>query len=311
MTLYLVTGGAGFIGSHLVRGLLDRGDSVRVLDDFSSGKRENLEGLGEGLEIQEGDLRDLDAVKEAARGAGGIFHLGARPSVVRSVEDPLTCWNVNLMGTVHVIEAAREQGAKVVFAGSSSAYGDIPGIPKKEDAPLKPLSPYAASKVAGEFALRAACEVHGLNAVVLRFFNVFGPRQVPDSPYSGVIAKFTGLLLAGERPVIDGDGSQSRDFTYVANVVDGCLRAMDRDVPPGEVINLACGDRITVLELFRTLREALGARVEPRFGPPRPGDVPHSQADITKARRFLGFEPVVPFRRGIEKTLAWYKENLR
>ncbi len=309
MALYLVTGGAGFIGSHLVRGLLDRGDRVRVLDDFSSGKRENLEGLGEGLEVLEGDLRDLEGVKGAATGCKGVFHLGARPSVVQSVEDPLTCWDVNLMGTVHVIEAARKEGAKVVFAGSSSAYGDVPGVPKKEDAPLKPLSPYAAAKVAGEFALKAAAEVHGLEAVILRFFNVFGPRQVPDSPYSGVIAKFTGLLLAGETPVIDGDGTQSRDFTYVANVVDGCLRAMDRKIPSGEVINLACGDRITVLELFRTLRDALGADVEPRFGPPRPGDVPHSQADITKAEELLGFRPIVSFREGIEKTLAWYKEN--
>ena len=215
------------------------------------------------------------------------------------------------MGTVHVVEAARTEGAKVVFAGSSSAYGDVPGVPKKEDAPLKPLSPYAASKVAGEFALRASAEVHGLKAVILRFFNVFGPRQVPDSPYSGVIAKFTGLLLAGKRPVIDGDGSQSRDFTYVANVVDGCLRAMDGDVPSGEVINLACGDRITVTELFETLRKALGAEVEPEFGPPRPGDVPHSQADITKAKELLGFRPLVSFRRGIEETLAWYKEKLK
>ncbi len=307
---FIVTGGAGFIGSHLVEGLLGKGYSVTVIDDFSSGRMENLSGLEGKLETIEGDVRDFRLLEEAVKGKTGVFHLAARPSVVRSIEDPVTCWDVNLMGTLSVAEAARKEGIKVVFAGSSSAYGDDPALPKREDHPARPLSPYAASKVAGENLLFSSAKALGLSSVILRFFNVFGPRQVYDSPYSGVIAKFCTRLLKGERPVIEGTGNQTRDFTYIANVVHGVILAMEREVPPGEVINIACGERISVLELFETLKGVIGSDIEPVYAEPRVGDVPHSQADISKARRILGYEPLVPFREGIEKTIDWYKEAL-
>ena len=306
---YLVTGGAGFIGSHLAAALLERGDAVRVLDDFSSGKPENLAGLAGDLEVRRGDLRDPAAVASAVAGCAGVFHAGARPSVVESVADPRLCYEVNFMGTVNVLEAARRAGVRVVYSASAAAYGDLPVLPKHEDAPLKPLSPYGAAKLAGEQALRASCHVHGLQGAVLRYFNVYGPRQAPDSPYSGVIARFTRQLLSGEAPRIDGDGAQTRDFTYVADVVRANLLAMQARLPRGAVLNIARGERVSVLELFHALKRALCSPLEPSFGPPRPGDVPHSQADIGRARDLLGYRPTVSLGEGIARTVAWYKEN--
>ena len=311
--VYLITGGAGFIGSHLCRELLDAGRSVRVLDDFSAGSRANLAEVdpsGDRIEVVEGSITDADAVKASMQDVVGVFHLAALPSVARSVEAPLQSNDINVNGTLNVLAAARDVEAKVVFAGSSSAYGDQDVELKHEELRESPLSPYAAAKLAGELYCRAFARVYGMSIVVTRFFNVFGPRQVPDSPYSGVIAAFCYKLLRNEAPRIDGDGSQSRDFTFVEDVTAGLLRAMDTDTGKVcETVNLATGGNVSVRQLFDAVRELTEATVDPVQAPPRAGDVMHSQADIGRARRLVGFEPKYTFEEGLRKTLDWYRSK--
>jgi UDP-glucose 4-epimerase len=311
---YLVTGGAGFIGSHLVEHLLHRDCTVVVLDDYSTGRRDNLAALppaGGRLEVIEGSITDPPTLARAAAGAAGIFHLAALPSVGRSIEAPLDSHAVNALGTLLVLDRARRTGSKVVYAGSSSAYGDSDAPSKHEDLRENPLSPYAASKLAGELYCRAFANVYRLPVVVTRFFNVFGPRQVPNSPYSGVIAAFCHALLHGRRPRIDGDGTQSRDFTYVEDVVRGLLAAMRTPTTGCQVVNLACGGSHTLLELLRALQEYAGVAAEPEFAPPRPGDVKHSRADVGRARELLDFSAQVPFSEGLKRTYDWYRSQTR
>jgi nucleoside-diphosphate-sugar epimerase len=309
MGVYLVTGGAGFIGSHLVDALVARGERVRVADNFSTGRRENLAHLT-GIEIVEGDLADLDVARRAVEGCEIVLHQAAMPSVPRSVEDPIASNRANVDATLNVLVAARDAGVRrVVYAGSSSAYGNLAALPKREDMPPAPLSPYALQKLVGEQYARLFWELYGLETVTIRYFNVFGPRQSPSSPYSGVISLFIAALVEGRRPTIYGDGEQTRDFTYVANVVDGVLRACEAPQAVGQVINVATGGRISLNRLFQALRELTGADVEPVYADPRPGDVRDSQADISRARALLGYEPIVSFEEGLRRTLAWYRST--
>lgn len=301
---YLVTGGAGFIGSNIVKELLERGEKVRVLDNFSTGKRENLLPFNgnPNLEVIEGDLRSFHIVRDAVRGCDYILHQGALPSVPRSIKDPITSNEVNINGTLHILEAAREFGIKrVVFASSSSVYGNSDTLPKVETMPVAPLSPYALTKYAGERYCQIFHELYRLETVALRYFNVFGPNQDPTSQYSAVIPKFIKLIKEGKRPVIYGDGTQSRDFTFVSNNVEANLLACTAPGVAGEVFNIACGERYTLIDLVNTINEILGTQVEPIFHSPRPGDVKHSLAGIEKARQKLGFEVKVKFREGLEK----------
>ncbi|MFO1010927.1 MAG: SDR family oxidoreductase [Planctomycetota bacterium] len=317
MATFLVTGGAGFIGSHLVDALLARGHRVRVLDDLSSGKLENLPsallgepGSGTPVEFYGGSIEDAELCVGAATGVAGIFHEAAQVSVPRSIEDPRTSYSVNVTGTLNVLEAARIAAVpRVVFAASSAAYGDTEELPKVESMLPQPLSPYASGKLAGEHLLRVYAHVHGIRTVALRYFNIFGPRQADDSPYTGVIAIFAKALLEGRRAKIYGDGGQTRDFTYVDNVVDANLRAMERDVPGGSVVNVGGARRVSVLDLYRRMAELLDSRVEPSFEPPRAGDVRDSLASLERARELLGYEPVVAWERGLEHTVAWYRHR--
>ncbi|MBI3817882.1 MAG: SDR family oxidoreductase [Planctomycetes bacterium] len=307
MAKFLVTGGAGFIGSHLAAALAARGDSVRILDNFATGKRENL-AAAPGAELLEGDLRDLAAVRRACAGVDYIFHEGALPSVARSVEDPVTSDDTNTRGTLHILIAARDAGVKrVVYAGSSSAYGESATLPKHEEMMADPISPYGVSKYAGENYCRAFAKCYGLSTVVLRYFNVFGPRQDPGSPYSGVIALFCKAAVEGTDAMIHGDGEQSRDFTYIDNVVRGNLLAIERDVPAGMVMNCATGSAISLNGLVRALGGITGKNIKISYGPPRTGDIKHSLANIDRARRVLGYEPSVDFRDGLSRTLQWYR----
>jgi len=309
MSLYLVTGGAGFIGSHLVDQLLTRGHTVRVADDFSTGRRANL-AHQPGVEIVEGDLADLAVAARAVAGVELVLHQAAIPSVPRSVKDPMTSHRANLDATLAVLVAARDAGVRrVVFAGSSSVFGDTDTLPKREDMPTRPKSPYALQKLVGEQYHRMFTDLYGLETVTVRYFNVFGPRQDPSSTYSGVISRFITSLLAGQGPTIHGDGEQTRDFTFVANVVDGVLRAVTTPAARGGVFNVATGRRISVNRLFYTLRDLIGANVEPEHGPAREGDVRDSQADITLAREVLGYTPLVEFEEGLRRTVEWYKEH--
>jgi UDP-glucose 4-epimerase len=303
----LVTGGAGFIGSNLVHSLAASGRRVRVVDDLSTGSLENVAGVP-GLSVVIGDLRDEQAVREAVDGVEVVFHLGALPSVARSVADPRTSHQVNVNGTMNVLLAARDAGVRrVVYASSSSVYGDTPTLPKHEDMAVAPLSPYAASKLAGEAYCRAFTRVFGLETVSLRFFNVFGPRQDPGSEYAAVIPRFVTDMLKGERPVLFGDGGQSRDFTYVANAVQACLLAASAGPEvAGEAINVACGERTTLLELIDLLNELLDSNIGPQTVAPRKGDVRHSLASIDKAVRFLGYAPHVDLRSGLAETVRWF-----
>jgi len=313
--LYLVTGGAGFIGSHITAGLVQRGDRVRVLDDLSSGKLENLAhldvgeyGSGAPVEFLPGDVVDADLCRRAVHGARGVFHEAAQVSVPRSVEDPLRSYDVNVNGTLRLLEAARAQGVgRFVFAASSAAYGDGEELPKHEGLVPAPLSPYASGKVAGEHLLRVYARCYGMHTVALRYFNVFGPRQADDSPYTGVIAIFARMLLEGRTPTIFGDGGQTRDFVYIGNVVAANLAAMDRELPAGSCCNVGTGVSISLLELLQAMAQELGVAVEPKFGAERAGDVRHSLADLTRARALLGYEPLVPWRDGLRETLAWYR----
>jgi UDP-glucose 4-epimerase len=312
MATYLVTGGAGFIGSHICEALVARGDGVRVLDDLSSGRLENLPGGGAPVELVRGSLGDPSACRKAVAGVAGIFHEAAQVSVPRSIEDPLASYETNVRGTHLLLEAARAAGVRrVVYAASSAAYGDSPTLPKVETLLPQPLSPYASGKLAGEHLLRAYASCYGMRTVSLRYFNVFGPRQADDSPYTGVIALFVRALLRGEAPLIHGDGLQSRDFTYVSNVVDANLAAMERELDePGAVINVGSGSRITLVELYAALSEELGVRIAARHAPPRAGDVRESLASVEKARALLGYEPRIGWREGLKRTVAWYRARI-
>ncbi len=310
MAHYLVTGGAGFIGSHLCEELVRRGHTVRVADSLITGKRSNLDHVP-GVEFLEGDLADLPFAVRAVQGVDYVLHQAAIPSVPRSVKDPITSNRANVDATLNVLVAARDAGVKrLVFAGSSSAYGNTPTLPKHEDMPSNPLSPYALQKVVGEQYLQLFTRLYGLETVSIRYFNVFGPRQDPSSPYSGVISVFATALLEGRSPKIYGDGEQTRDFTYVANVVDGVLRACEAPGASGEVINVATGGRISLNDLYRKMRDIAGGTTEPTHVEPRPGDVRDSQADISKAKRLLGYEPIVSFEEGLSRTIAWYSESI-
>ncbi len=307
----LVTGGAGFIGSHLTERLVLLGARVRVLDDFSTGKRENIAHLLDRIELLEGSLTDPQTVRQAVEGVEVIFHQGAIPSVVRSVEDPLTTHQVNATGTLLLLLAARDAKVKrVVFASSSSVYGDTLTLPKREDMPPSPQSPYALSKLIGEHLCRLFWNLYGLETVSLRYFNIFGPRQDPTSQYAAVIPRFITALLNGEPPTIYGDGEQTRDFTFVDNCVQANLLAATAENVAGEVINVGSGKQTSVNELFRLIRQLVGAdAIEPFYAPPRPGDVRHSLADITKAREKLGYEPRIPLEEGLRRTVEWFRSQ--
>ena len=309
MAHYLVTGGAGFIGSHLCEELASRGQTVRVADNFITGKRGNLDHIP-GVELLEGDLADPAFAQRAVQGIDYVLHQAAIPSVPRSVKDPISSNRANVDGTLSVLVASRDAGVKrLVFAGSSSAYGNTPTLPKREDMPSHPLSPYALQKVIGEQYLQMFTRLYGLETVSIRYFNVFGPRQDPSSPYSGVVSVFATALIENRPPTIHGDGEQTRDFTYIANVVDGVLRACDAPGASGEVINVATGGRISLNQLFRTMRDLMGGTVEPAYADLRPGDVKDSQADIAKAQRLLGYAPTVSFEEGLRRTIAWYRST--
>ncbi len=309
---FLVTGGAGFIGSNIVEELLRRGETVRVLDNFSTGKRENLVPFWERIELVEGDLRDLPTVRRAVEGVDYVLHQAALPSVPRSVDDPLENDAVNVTGTLNLLIAARDARVKrVVFASSCSVYGDDPTLPKRENMLPQPKSPYAVSKLAGEYYCRTFGEVYGLETVALRYFNVFGPRQDPASDYAAVIPLFITRLLRGQAPTVHGDGLQSRDFVHVANVVQANLLAAAAPGIAGRVFNIACGERYTLLDLIGILNEILGTRITPIHDGPRPGDVRHSQADITAAREALGYRVVVDFAEGLRRTVEWCRESGR
>jgi nucleoside-diphosphate-sugar epimerase len=312
----LITGGSGFIGSHLVEGLLQRGAVVRVVDNFATGHRANLAQVleritgPENFTFVEGDITDRATVQEAVRGADFILHQAALPSVQRSVEDPLTSNWVNVEGTLNVLVAARDAGVKrVVYASSSSVYGDSPRLPKVEHMATNPLSPYAVSKLAAEDYCRAFTRVYGLETVSLRYFNVFGPRQDPKSLYAAVLPCFIEALLDHKRPIIYGDGTQSRDFTYIENVVQANLLALDAVGVAGEAFNIACGESVNLQSVLQSLAEFVDQAVHPEYRAPRAGDVKHSLADISKAERMLGYRPVIPFREGLRQTFEYFRQR--
>ena len=309
MAHYLVTGGAGFIGSHLAEELVRRGHTVRVADSLITGKRSNLEHLPD-VEFLEGDLAELAFARRAVDGCEYVLHQAAIPSVPRSVQDPLTSNRANVDATLNVLLAARDANVRrLVFAASSSAYGNTPTLPKHEEMPTNPLSPYALQKVIGEQYLQMFTRLYGLETVSIRYFNVFGPRQDPSSPYSGVISVFATALLQNRPPTIFGTGEQTRDFTYVANVVDGVLRACEAPGASGRIINVATGGRISLNELFETMKRLVGATVRPQYADTRAGDVSDSQADISLARKLLGYEPTVSFEDGLKTTVDWYRSS--
>jgi nucleoside-diphosphate-sugar epimerase len=309
MAFYLITGGAGFIGSHLTEELVRRGHTVRVADNLSTGNRGNLSHIS-GVEFFEGDLADMVFATRAAAGMEYVLHQAAIPSVPRSVNDPIASNRANIDATLNVLVAARDAGVRrLVFAGSSSEYGDTPTLPKREDMPPSPLSPYALQKVVGSEYCQMFTRLYGFETVVIRYFNVFGPRQDPGSPYSGVISLFATALIEGRQPTIYGDGEQTRDFTYVANVVDGVLRACEAPKAAGEAINVACGTRISLNELLRVMNTVVGTDLQPISKEARAGDVKDSQADITKARTLLGYSPLVGLEEGLRHTLEWCRSR--
>jgi nucleoside-diphosphate-sugar epimerase len=309
MAHYLVTGGAGFVGSHLATELVSRGERVRVVDSLVTGKRQNLANLPQ-IEFIQGDLADLEVARRAVSGVDYVLHQAAIPSVPRSIEDPVASNRANIDASLNVLVAARDAGVRrVVYAGSSSAYGNSPTLPKVETMATAPLSPYALQKLVAEQYCQMFTQLYGLETVTIRYFNVFGPRQDPSSPYSGVISLFISALCDGRQPTIYGDGEHTRDFTYVANVVDGVLRACHAPAASGEVINVATGGRVSLNQLFQAVRELVGSTLDPVYAPARAGDVKDSQADIGKARRLLGYEPLVPFETGLRKTVEWYRAS--
>src|SRR5580704_15346408 len=312
MPTYLITGVAGFIGSALARAVLAQGDQVRGIDNLSTGKRENLAEIRDHIDLREADLLDISAVREACSGVDYILHQAAIPSVPRSVKDPLGSNRANVDATVNVLVAARDAKVKrVVYAASSSAYGDTPTLPKQEDMKPNPISPYAVAKLASELYLTSFYRCYGLETVSLRYFNVFGPRQDPTSPYSGVLAKFITQMLSGEQPTIFGDGKQSRDFTYIENVVRANLLACRAEASKvaGRVINVATGRRTDLYQTFLILKKLIGYSGDVKYGPERAGDVKHSLADISRAEQFLGYQPTVNFEEGLSRTVEWYRSH--
>jgi nucleoside-diphosphate-sugar epimerase len=319
LATYLITGIAGFIGSALARALLERGDTVRGLDNFSTGRRENLDGILSRIDLREADLNDNSAVASACDGVDYILHQAAIPSVPRSVSDPVATNRANIDGTLSLLVAARDAAKRdrrlkrVVYAASSSAYGDQPTMPKHEAMIPQPLSPYAVSKITGEYYMQSFFRVYGLETVSLRYFNIFGPRQDPGSPYSGVLAKFINAMLRGESPTIQGDGEQSRDFTYVDNAVLANLVACEAPASnvAGGVFNVGCGERFSVNQTFRLLQKLPGFAGPANHGMAREGDVKHSLADISLAKKHLGYRVLVGFEEGLRRTVEWYRESIR
>ncbi len=309
MSTYLVTGGAGFIGSNIVDELLRRGQTVRVLDNFATGREENLQDAGDRIELIRGDVRDMAAVDAAVAGCDFVLHQAALASVPRSIADPVANNEVNAQGTLNVLVAAQKHGVKrVVYASSSSVYGDSEELPKVESMTPNPRSPYAVAKLAAEYYCRVFAELHGMTTVALRYFNVFGPRQDPGSQYSAVIPIFVKALVEGKAPIIHGDGEQSRDFTYIDNVVGANLLACEANVGGGKVYNIACGGRFTLNQLYAALAARVGTDLRPVYGPPRAGDVKHSMAAIDRIQRELGYRVSVSFEDGIERTVRWYQD---
>lgn len=304
---FLVTGGAGFIGSNIVEGLLKRGFKVRVLDNFSTGKIENIQDFLSDIELVEGDIRYYRTVLQAVDGVDYILHQAALPSVPRSIKDPMSSNDVNITGTLNILEAAKEKKVKkVVVASSSSVYGDSSTLPKKEDMLINPLSPYAVTKLATEQYAMAYYKVYGLKTIALRYFNVFGPKQDPTSQYSAVIPKFITLMLQGKQPTINGDGTTSRDFTYIDNVVEANIMCALNENVGGEYFNCACHGQITLNELVQKINEILGTNIKPLYADFREGDIKHSFADIAKIERMIGFKPIISFEEGLRKTVEWY-----
>ncbi len=312
MAKYLVTGGAGFIGSHLVKTLVGRGDEVRVLDNFETGKRSNLVEVEGQIELREVDLRDAGGVREACEGVDYVLHEAALPSVPRSVKEPRPSHETNVDGTFNVLEGARLAGVKrVVYAASSSAYGNQPGFPRVETMRPQPVSPYAVQKLTGELYMQSYWQVYGLETVCLRYFNIFGPCQDPSSTYSGVMAKFAMQMLCGEQPTIFGDGEQGRDFTYIDNVVSANLLAMKAPATfvAGRVFNIACGERHTLNETYSGLARLLSYALPAQYGPEREGDVRDSLAEVSAARAAFGYEPQIDFAEGLRRTVDWYRQK--
>ncbi len=311
MALYLITGVAGFIGSNIARELIRRGEQVRGIDNFSTGKRQNLDDLSS-IEFREADIVDLASIRDACEGVDYVIHQAAIPSVPRSVQDPITSNVANVDGTLNVLVAARDAKVKrVVYASSSSLYGDVPTLPKREDMAPSPISPYAVSKLTGEYYMRSFYRVYGLETVSLRYFNVFGPHQDPTSMYSGVLAVFISRMLKGEPVTIHGDGEQSRDFTYIDNVVSANLLSCHAPAAEaaGRYLNVATNHRITLNQTFETLKELTGYSGNPKYGPDRSGDVKHSLADISLAAKHLGYKPLVNFEEGLKRTVHWYRTS--
>ena len=312
MSQYLITGIAGFIGSSIARALLSRGEQVRGVDNFATGKRENISEILDRIDFREADICDLDAMHKACAGVDFVIHQAAIPSVPKSVFDPLGSNRANIDGTVNVLVAARDAKVKrVVYAASSSAYGDTPTLPKHEGMRPDPISPYAVAKLASEHYMTSFYRCYGLETVSLRYFNIFGPRQDPSSPYSGVLAKFTTQMLSGEQPTINGDGEQSRDFTYIDNAVEANLLACTASAErvAGQMFNVATGRRVTLNETFKVLQDLTGYKGQAKYGPSREGDVKHSLADISKAEEGLGYKPLVDFEEGLRRTVDWYRES--
>jgi nucleoside-diphosphate-sugar epimerase len=314
MARYLITGIAGFIGSTIAHALVEQGHQVKGVDNLSTGRLENLEDIRSSIDFQKADIRDLDVMQKAFAGVDYVLHQAAMASVPRSVKDPVTSHDSNINGTLNVLLAARDNGVKrIVYAASSSAYGDQPTQPKHEEMCAQPLSPYAVQKLTGEHYIQSFCRVYGMEGVCLRYFNIFGPRQAADSPYSGVIAQFIYKMMAGETPTINGDGSTSRDFTFVANAVQANLLACvaPKEVATGRVFNVGTGHSHTLNDLYAALAGILGFKHAPMYGATRAGDVQHSLASIDRASRELGYKPMTDFRAGLEKTVAWYLEQAK
>jgi nucleoside-diphosphate-sugar epimerase len=314
MATYLITGIAGFIGSSLARAILAQGDKVRGIDNLSTGKRENLDDIGDRIDFREADLLDLDAMKSACEGVDFVLHQAAIPSVPKSVLDPLGSNRANIDGTVNILIAARDGKVKrVVYAASSSAYGDTPTLPKHEGMHPNPISPYAVAKLASEYYMVSFFRCYGLETVCLRYFNIFGPRQDPGSPYSGVLAKFITVMLNGEQPTIFGDGSQSRDFTYIDNAVSANLLACRAPAAEavGRVFNVATGYRADLNETFRLLKKLTGYSGDVKYAPERAGDIKHSLADISLAQKHLGYQPHINFEAGLKMTVEWYRTQMK
>lgn len=310
MPVYLVTGGAGFIGSNIVEALVKKGEKVKVIDNFVSGKRENLSHIIDKIELIEGDIRDLPLLKKVTQGIDYILHQAALRSVPKSVGDPVSYNEVNVGGTLNVLIAAKESGVtRVVYASSSSIYGDAQTFPEKETHLALPVSPYAASKLAGEHYCHVFSKIYGLETVSLRYFNVFGPRQSLETQYAVVVPRFIISMLNNESPPVHGDGKQSRDFTYIDNVVEANILAARMPGISGEIFNIACGKDYTVLELVKYLNRIMGKDLKPEFTPPRPGDVPRTLADISNAKELLKLEIKVNFEQGLKKSVVWFKEH--